>query len=141
MVNQFAEIYEVELECWCYGLKGVNKGIDNSVLHKVIKEFAPVLHEAVRNLYVCNILETAERLVKASKLKVSEREIAFYILSMLPAPVELNEEQQNTVLQIVDIVEKVYSGAAQRLEKKWKATNPPAPVTKLVGELRSNARA
>ena len=120
MSNQYAEVFEVELRCWCYGLNRVRERVDRSVLHKVIKEFAPVLREAVENLYVCDILEISRELTAAAKCKGQEKEIAFYILSHLPDPLELKSSQADVLYQIVDTVEQAYGGAVARLEKKWK---------------------
>ena len=121
MAHEFEEIFEIELDCWCYGLQRVNREIDSSVLHKVIKEFAPVLLKSIQHLYVCDLIETSRRLTSAARCKVSQKEITFYILSYLPSPSELTEEQSATLQKIVDGVEKTYGGAVQRLEKRWKA--------------------
>lgn len=121
MANKFEEIFEIELKCWCHGLERVREKVDIGVLHKVIKEFAPVLTESIENLYVCDLVETARRFVTAAKCRNNEREIVFYILSYLPVPADLNAEQIKILEQIVQKVENVYPGAFKRLEKKWTA--------------------
>ena len=121
MPNDYGEIFEVELKCWCHGLSKVRDNIDRSVLYQVITEFAPVLREAIQHLYVCDILATARRLITSGRCNASEKEIAFYILSHLPTPAELSKEQAGVLASIVDQVEKAYGGALKRLEKKWKA--------------------
>lgn len=122
--NSFSQIYNVELECWCYGISNTTEKVDHRVLHQVIKSFAPVIREAIENLYVIDVVDTAKRLVESGKCKPSEqKEIAFYILSILPTPCELTKEQNDVLIHIVNQVEDVYVGAFQRLEKKWKATN------------------
>jgi len=128
--NSFAEIFDVELKCWCYGITRVAEesstrvgpgSVDRSVLHKVIHDFATVLREAIDNLYAFDILETARRFIEASRLNAPEREIAFYILAQLPVPSELSKEQAIVLHHIVQQLEEVYPGAFLRLEKKWKA--------------------
>ena len=119
MSNKFSEIFEVELKCWCIGLERVRDRVDIGVLHKVIKDFAPVFREAIENNYVCDIIEAARRLVTSAKCRNNEREIVFYILSHLPIPAELNAEQVKILEQIVQKVESTYAGAFKRLEKKW----------------------
>lgn len=121
MPNPYGEIFEVELRCWCMGLSRSTDHIDRSVLHQVIKEFAPVLREAIENLYECDLVETTNRLITSSRCHISEKEIVFYILSHLPAPAELPKEQADVLLRIVNQVEKAYGGAFTRLERKWKA--------------------
>lgn len=124
MSKEYGDIFEIELKCWCLGLQRCQSQVDRSVLFKVIKQFAPVLREAVEHLYVCDVLDTARKLVVAAKCRISEKEIAFYILSHLPAPTELNREQADTLIQIVDQVEQSYCGAVKRMEQKWNAAQP-----------------
>lgn len=130
MGNSFAEIFEVELKCWCYGItrvaeesssKAGPKSVDRKVLHKVIQDFAAVLREAIDNLYAFDIIETARLFIEASKLNAPEREIAFYILAQLPVPSELSKEQVIVLHHIIQQLDEVYPGAFLRLEKKWKA--------------------
>lgn len=129
MSSKFSEIYEIELKCWCHGLERVRERVDIGVLHKVIKDFAPVLREAIENNYVCDIVETAKRLVISAKCRNHGREIVFYMLSYLPIPAELTAEQVKILEQIVQKVEQIHSGAFKRLEKKWQAV-PVQPVKK-----------
>ncbi len=124
MDNSFGEIFNVELECWCYGISHATEKVDHRVLHQVIKSFAPVIREAIENLYAFDILDTAKRLVRSGKCKpTEEKEIVFYLLSTLPTPRELTKEQNDVLIQIVNQVEDVYGGAFSRLEKKWKGTS------------------
>lgn len=129
MSNEFSEIFEVELKCWCIGLERVRERVDIGVLHKVIKDFAPVLKEAIENNYVFDLVETAKRLVISAKCRNNEREIVFYLLSHLPIPAELSSEQVKILEQIVQNVEQKYAGAIKRLEKKWHA-QPTKPLKK-----------
>ena len=125
MSNSYGEIFELELDCWCAGLERVQEPIDRSVLHQVIKEFSPVLREAIEHSYVCDIVATANQLVTSAKLKSIEKEIAFYILAQLPSPAELTHTQSVILEQIVDTVEQKYGGARKRLEKKWSGAQVP----------------
>ena len=120
MPNSYGEIFEVELRCWCIGLSRATEHVDRSVLHQVIKEFAPVLREAIENLYACDLIETANRLITSSRCHVSEKEIVFYILSLLPTPLEVSKGQAEVIHRMVDQAEKAYGGAFKRLERKWK---------------------
>lgn len=119
MSRNFGEIFELELRCWCSGLERVSETIDSNVLHQVIKEFAPVLREAVENYYVCDITDTAIKLIASSRCRVSEKEIVFSILAHLPLPAEINEPQAVVLNKIVAQVEIKHTGATKRLEKKW----------------------
>lgn len=125
MSDKFGEIFEIELKCWCHGLERVREKVDIGVLHKVIKEFAPVLAESIENLFVCDLVETAKRFCSSAKCKNNEREIVYYLLSHLPVPADLNPDQVKILEQIVQKVENIHPGAFKRLEKKWTAVKQP----------------
>ncbi len=123
MENSFEEIFNVELDCWCYGISHTNEKVDQRVIHQVIKSFSPVIHEAIEHLYVIDIAATAKKILKSSKCKtIQEKEIAFSILSQLPMPAELSREQYDVLITIVNQVEDIYAGAFSRLQKKWKSS-------------------
>lgn len=126
MAHSYAEIFDAELQCWCYGLAHIRERIERNVFHKVIKEFAPVLREAVEHGYVCDVVGAAHRLIEAARTDISEKEAAFHILSQLPCPKTLNDDQAHALSEIVARVDHTYPGAAQRLEKKWGAESGQA---------------
>ena len=120
MAESYKEIFEIEMHCWCLGLYRNKDTLDVKVLNRVIKEFAPIIKEAIENLYPFDILDITNRFLAASKCKASQQEVAFYILSMLPNPSQFSNDQRNVLIKIVENLEKKYSGAFERLEKKWK---------------------
>jgi hypothetical protein len=134
VVKDYSEYFDIELECWCHGLRNVDDKVDPAVVYKVIKEFTPVLRGAVEKLFVFDVFDTADRLIAASRTTACRKEIAFYLLSQLPAPKELTADQRAVLTKIVKSVEPTYNGALQRLEKKWgsatlKMTAPAESLT------------
>jgi hypothetical protein len=120
--KSFEEIFEIELKCWCFGISQTSEKVDHKVLHRIIKEFSSVFRESIEQLYAFDIIETAQRLIEASRSSVSEREIAFYILSYLPTPSELTKEQSQVLELIIQKLEDTHGGAFERVEKKWEAS-------------------
>ena len=127
MAKPYAEIFAIELDCWCHGLKTVTAEIDSHVLHQVVKQFAPVMQESILSLYAFDVIEVTQRFLAASRCRIPERELAFHILSLLPSPSGLDAEQLAVLTAIVDQTEKKFSGAVQRLEKKWNRPLHPIP--------------
>jgi len=119
VVGNYKEIFDIEMHCWCLGLSKTKEKLDCNVLHRVIKEFSPIIKEAIENLYVFDIVDTAKKFITASRCKASEQEISFHILSLLPNPQTISEEQQEIFFEIVNNLEKKYPGALGRIEKKW----------------------
>ena len=125
MSKSFEEVFEIELKCWCYGLERVDEVVDASVLHKVIKEFSPVLKEAIQNKYEFSIVDVATRFVTAAKCKQLLREIVYYLSSHLPAPFELKEEEKEILNKIISTAELKYQGINKRYSQKWSDVGTP----------------
>lgn len=119
--NSFGELFDLELKTWCHGLSQVNERVEVAVLRNVIREFAPVLKEAIENHYLFDLIDVTRKLIHASRCRVTEKEIAFYILSHLPLPSELHDSQVKILKQATQNLEQSYRGANARLEKKWLA--------------------
>jgi len=117
--DRYDEIFEVEVDGWCYGITNFPGEIFPGLVHRIIKELAPTLHEAVTHNFVFNVADVASRFEKATKYLVPQKEIAFSILMSLPHPSALNEDGQYVVAMLVDQVEQAYGGALERIQKKW----------------------
>ena len=122
MAHSYEEIYDTELDCWCFGLQRIGRQIENPIFYKVVQEFAPTLRESIENHYACDLIATAKRLTAAARCKIPQQEAVFYMLSYLPSPADLTESQKAVLQEIVGTVEKTYEGARQRLEKRWNAS-------------------
>lgn len=117
--DRYDEVFKIEMEGWCYGLSNYPGEIFPGLIHRVIKELGPSFQEAIEHHLVFNVIETAQKFSKAAKYLINEKEIAFSILSQLPNPVGLGEDEQFVLAQIIDQVERSYGGALERLQKKW----------------------
>ena len=117
--DRFDEIFEIEIDGWCYGVTNFPGEVSSGLIHRVIRELTDVFLASIEHNYVFNILAVAERISKAAKFLIDEREITFSILAQLPNPVLLTEDQQFILAQIVDQAEQAYGGAVERLERKW----------------------
>ena len=119
VIDRYDEIFEIEIDGWCYGVANFPGEISTGLVHRVVRELTDVFRAAIEHNYVFNILGVAEKISKAAKYLIDEREITFSILAQLPNPVTISEDQQFVLAQIVDQAEQAYGGAIERLEKKW----------------------
>jgi hypothetical protein len=117
--DRYDEVFEIEIDGWCYGITNFPGEVSSGLVHRVIRELTDVFRAAIEHNYVFNILNIADRISKAAKYLIDEREITFSILAQLPNPVTINEDQQFVLAQIIDQAEQAYGGAIERLEKKW----------------------
>ena len=117
--DRFDEIFEIEVEGWCYGIQNFPGEIFPGLVHAVIKELKPSFKAAIEHDFVFDILAISTKISKAAKYLVHEKEIAFSILAQLPAPYDLAEEQQFILAQLIDQVEQQHGGALERLKRKW----------------------
>lgn len=119
ILNGYNEVFEVELEGWCFGLEHFTGEVHPAVVFRVVKELRVAIREAISNHYIFNVIDVAMRISRAAKYKVEEREIAFCILSLLPNISDLTQIEETVVLQLVDQVETTYGGAIEKVNRMW----------------------
>jgi hypothetical protein len=124
--DKYDEVFEVEIEGWCYGLANYPGEISSGLVHRVLKEVGPAFAEALKFHFAFNVLEIARRFSKAAKYLVPEREIAFSILSTFPHPSSLDEDGQYVIATVIDQVEQAYGNALAPLQKRWSAERKAA---------------
>lgn len=119
--NRYDEVFQIEIDGWCYGLTNYPGEISAGMIHRIIRELSISFEAAIQHNVAFNILDMAAKFSKAAKYLIHEKEVAFAILSQLPNPVLLDEEQQCVLALVVDQVEKAYGGAIERFQKRWRA--------------------
>lgn len=122
----YEEVFQVEIDGWCYGIENYPGEFYPNLVHIIIREMKPMLKGVLEKGVVFNIIEISEKLAKASKYRVHEKELAFSILAQLPNPSELGEDGQFAMAQVLDKVEQVYEGVLERLERRWTAARRQA---------------
>ena len=127
MLNaSYGQIFELEMDGWCYGIESYPGEIFPALVHAVIKDLAPCFISSLENGYVFSVLALADKFSKASKFTVHAKEIAFSILAQFPHPNTLNEEGKYTLAQVIDEVEQAHGGALDRLQRKWSSNKQAA---------------
>lgn len=117
--ERFNEIFQIEMEGWCYGIQQYPGEIFAGLVHAVVKEMEFSFKTAFEHNHAFDILALSEQLSKAAKYLVNEKEICFSILARFPNPATLSEDAQFAMAQVIDQVEQNYGGALSRLVKKW----------------------
>jgi hypothetical protein len=126
--EEYNEIFAVEIDCWCYGFLKFPGEISAPLVHRVLKELAPVLQAAIDHNYVFDAPETARLIGNATGYVVSEKEICFSLLAQLPLPQVLTEDAQFILAQVVDKAEQVYPGVHERMEQRWRTHRKDLPA-------------
>ncbi|MEX0598079.1 MAG: hypothetical protein WD512_16445 [Candidatus Paceibacterota bacterium] len=115
----FPELFELEIESWRGGIEANQKQIGSKDIHNITKEIASIFEMSIQHNYVFDLPLIANKFSRASNGKVNPKEIAFYILSIIPHPSNFNEEEKKTLLQIINQTEHEFGGAKERLQKRW----------------------
>ncbi len=118
--ERFDEIFDMEVQCWCYGFARYPGNLNQELVHRVVREMAPTFKAAVQHNHIFDLIETAERIAKSTRYVISTKEAAFSILIQLPTPFELDEEAQFVLAQIIDQGEMAYGDVLMTLEKRWR---------------------
>lgn len=119
IIDQYDEVFNAEVDGWCYGITNYPGEIFPGLVHRIVGELAPSFLAAIEHNVVFDVLDISLKLSRAAKYLVDEREICFVILAHLPNPNELDEDRQFILAQIIDQAEQAYGNAVERLEKKW----------------------
>ncbi len=126
----YDEIFAIEIECWCHGLRTFEGTITRGLVHRVIRDLAPVIRGAILHDHIFNLVETAEQLSQACKRVCDLREIAFSLLLQLPPPFDLEEGAQFILAQIIDQAEQAFGPVLLILEEEWRSRRPAARIPK-----------
>lgn len=119
VIDRYDEVFEVEVDGWCYGITNYPGEVFPGLVHRIIQELADSFRAAIEHNVIFDILDVSLKFSRAAKYLVDEREICFSILAQLPNPKSLNEDAQFVLAQVIDQAEQAYGGAVERLEKKW----------------------
>ena len=119
VIDNYDEVFELEMEGWCYGITNYPGEVSSKLVHHIIKSIADIFKLALEHHVIFDIIDLSTRISRAAKYLVDEREIAFSILANFPNPLYLTETAQYAMGKIIEQVEKAYGGALVRLERKW----------------------
>lgn len=117
--DRYDEVFNIEIEGWCYGLANYQGEVSPQVIHRIIRELSPSFQAAIMHNVVFNTLAIAEKFAEAAKYLIHPKEVAFAILAQLPNPAILFEEQQCILGLVIDQVEQTYPGALQGYYQRW----------------------
>jgi len=120
VINRYDEVFQIEIDGWCYGVTNYPGEISAAMVHRIIRELAMSFEAAIQHNVVFNVLEMSAKFSKAAKFLIHEKEVAFAILAQLPNPSALEEEQQCVLALVVDQIEKAYGGAIEKFHKRWR---------------------
>ena len=76
----YENVFNAEIEGWCYGLYHYPGEITAPLVHALIREIRATFVRAVENNVVFNVTEISELFCQAAKYLIPEKEIAFSIL-------------------------------------------------------------
>lgn len=117
--NRYDEVFEIEIDGWCFGLTNYPGEISAPVVHRIIRELATSFQAAIDHNVVFNVIQIAGKFSEAARYLIHEQEIAMAIVAQLPNPATLLEEQQCVLGLVIDQVEQAYPGALESFYKRW----------------------
>jgi len=117
--NRYDEVFEIEIDGWCFGLTNYPGEISAPVVHRIIRELATSFQAAIDHNVVLNVIQIAGKFSEAARYLIHEQEIAMAIVAQLPNPATLLEEQQCVLGLVIDQVEQAYPGALESFYKRW----------------------
>lgn len=118
------DIFDLEIQAWCYGLKNFPGEIYTDLVAAVLDEVAPCFREALKSNLKINVVDIAEQFVEASHYIVDHYTITKLICQKFPNPNELSEDMDElyAIANILDEIEGQYVGFHTVMENFW--SNP-----------------
>ncbi len=114
------EIFDVEIEGWCYGLRNYPGEVYTELVSCVLDEVSPCFKAALEVGYAFNVLDIAEKFVEAGHYIVDHYTITKLICQKLPNPSKIEDEDElYVVANILDKIESQYVGIHVVMENFW----------------------
>lgn len=118
--NSFSEKFDSLIEAFCTGLTEYEGEVHEKLFSEFVKTLKPAFEEAIMKGYAFDILTIAEKLSEVSYFRVEPENILQMLLDILPNPKNLSQDEQFTLAQILDPVDRVLPGVLERLQYDWK---------------------
>jgi hypothetical protein len=119
MVDIYQRLFPLEIQSWHEAITKFGGEVNDEFVYDVLEIVNPAFRKALSCSIVFDVIDISTKFTKAAKYLVDERIVAFKILGSLPDPLDLNENEQYTLAQIIDLVDKQYKGTLAYLERKW----------------------
>jgi hypothetical protein len=119
VIGRYDEVFKIEIDGWCFGISNYPGEISAPVVHRIIRELGSAFQAAIEHNVVFDILEMSSKFSEASRCLIHPEEIAMAMVSQLPNPAILSEDQQCVLGQILDKVDQAYNGALNNFYKRW----------------------
>lgn len=114
------EIFDIEIEGWCYGLRNYPGEVYTELVSSVLDEVSPCFKAALEIGLAFDVLNIAEKFVEASHYIVDHYTITKLICQKLPNPNKIEDEDELYVIaEILDKIEKQYIGIHIVMENFW----------------------
>jgi hypothetical protein len=119
----YRQLFPLEIESWIQGVTEYPGEIYNELVFHIVEFSAPAFRKAIACGFAFDILDIAMNFGRAAKYLVDERLIAFRILSVLPDPAHLEEDEREALMEVVKMVDREYYGTMDYIERNWRMNN------------------
>ena len=119
VLHRYDEVFRIEIDGWCFGISNYPGEVSPSIIHRVVRELASPFQAAIEHNVVIDILAMADKISQSAKGLVHPQEIAMSMISQLPNPAILSEDQQCVLGQIIDKVDRSFPGALDNFYGRW----------------------
>ncbi|MGI6680780.1 MAG: hypothetical protein ACOX3T_04775 [Bdellovibrionota bacterium] len=118
------DIFDLEIQAWCYGLKNYPGEIYTDLVLAVIDEVTPCFIEALKSNLQFSVVDIANKFVEASHYVVDHYTITKLICQKLPNPNELTDNANDMdelylIANILSEIEEHYVGFHAVMEDYW----------------------
>ena len=110
--------FTLEITSWLQALQKFPSEISPKLVHGLIKEMSGTFLFAIKGNFAFSLIEIAERIDAISNSVVPKKEIVFSLIAHLPSPKIIDQNEKDTLLNIIGSTAKEYPEIVKRFEKK-----------------------
>ena len=115
----FPELFAIEIEGWRFGLEDNQSTLKKADIFKLLKEIKVVFELAIENLHAFDLIKMSNDFAKASGGIITAKEIAYYIINLLPPEEKLYEEEKVVYNNLKTQVAAAFSEAKNESKSEY----------------------
>ncbi len=116
----YQENFQIVISAYAAGIRSYPGEVYDELIYIFIKDLEPMFIEALKFEYAFDILEIAEKFCEAGMFRLSPEGVVDTLLSLFPHPSELSMMEQDTLIAMLEIVDRSLPGTVERMQWEWR---------------------
>ncbi len=116
----YQENFQTIISAYAAGIRSYPGEVYDELIYIFLKDLEPMFVEALKYEYAFDILDIAEKFCEAGMFRLSPEGVVDTLLSLFPHPSALNVVEQDTLIKILELVDRTLPGTIERIQYEWR---------------------